>query len=93
MNSRAEIIAAGGFTLRAHELEDGSWSGEVVGRRVPGLRAASWADLAYKFDHVIGEFVAAERELEGVPLETREDAVLSSWYHYAPGELLPRGLR
>lgn len=87
MNTRAEVIASGGFTLRARELEDGTWSGEILGRDVPGLTAASWADLAYKFDHVIGEFAVTAAQIEGVPLETLEDSALCGWYSYAPHEL------
>ncbi len=87
MNTRAEVIASGGFTLRARELEDGTWSGEIVGRDVPGLQAGSWADLAYKFDHFIGEFAVESAEIEGVPLETREDAALRSEYAYGPRDL------
>lgn len=87
MNTKAERIEAGGYTLLAVEREDGSWIGEIVDRAVPRLTADSRANLEKQFRSMIGSLSENESQLEGQPLDTREDAILHRLHAYSPRHL------
>ena len=80
--SNTEIVEIGGYTLRAQELEEGRWVGEIVERSVPQLTSTSLANLREQFKSVIGALAENEAELEGEPLDTRQDAVLHHLHSY-----------
>lgn len=87
MNERSEVIESGGFTLRAHELDDGTWVGEIMERAVPRLTAESLSSLETQFRSMIAAFSENEAQVEGAPLDTREDALLHRLHAYAPRDL------
>ncbi len=73
---RTEIIEFSGHTLRAQELEEGRWVGEVVERAVPQLTATSLDNLEEQFKSVIGALAKNEAAVEGMGLDTRQDAMM-----------------
>lgn len=72
-----ETIEFSGYTLRAQELEEGRWVGEVVERAVPQLTATSLSNLEEQFKSVIGALAKNEAEADGLGLEEKQDAMLS----------------
>lgn len=72
---RTEIIEFSGHTLRAQEIEEGRWVGEVVERAVPQLTATSRDNLEEQFKSVIGA-LSKNEAVEGMGLDTRQDAMM-----------------
>lgn len=87
MNQRSEVFESGGYTLHAHERQDGTWVGEIMERAVPRLTAESLDSLETQFKSIIAAFSENEAQLEGAPLDTREDAMLHRLHAYAPRNL------
>ncbi len=80
--SNTEIIEIGGYTLRAQELEEGRWVGEIVERSVPQLTSTSLDNLREQFRSVIGALAENEAAVEGESLDTRQDAMLHHLHSY-----------
>ena len=80
-----ETVETGGYSMRAEQLPDGSWTGEVVERALPRLQADSLENLKTEFESVIRTLVENEAELTGESLDTREDALLHNMHAYPSG--------
>lgn len=77
-----ETIEIGGFTMRAQELEEGRWVGEILDRAVPQLTSTSLANLKEQFRSVTAALAENEAALEGQSLDTRQDAMLHHLHSY-----------
>lgn len=73
---KTENIEFSGFTLRAQEVEEGRWVGEILERAVPQLTATSRSNLEEQFKSVIGALTKNEAAVEGMRLDQRQDAML-----------------
>ncbi len=87
MEPDTDVIEAGGYTLRAQELEDGTWVGEIMERAVPQLTADSRANLETQFRSMIGSLTENESALEDRPFDLREDALLHRLHAQSPSSL------
>ncbi|SRR5690554_4379517 len=87
METDTEVIEAGGYTLRAQELEDGTWVGEIAERAVPQLTADSLANLETQFRSMIGSLTENESALEDRPFDLQEDALLHRLHAQSPSNL------
>jgi len=76
MMPKTETIEFNGYTLRAQEIEQGRWIGEVVERALPQLTATSRDNLEQQFRSVIGALIKNEAAVEGMGLDKRQDAML-----------------
>lgn len=80
-----ETVETGGYSMRAEQLPDGTWTGEVVERALPRLQADTLDNLKTEFESVIRALVENEAELTGESLDTREDALLRNVHLYPSG--------
>lgn len=71
-----QTIEFSGHTMRAQELEEGRWVGEVVERAIPQLTATSLDNLEEQFKSVIGALAKNEAAVEGMGVDTRQDAMM-----------------
>lgn len=83
--ARTETIETGGYSMRAEQLPDGTWTGEVVERALPRLQADSLHNLKLEFTSIIATLVENEAELTGEALDTREDVLLRNLHAYPSG--------